>query len=331
MSSARFRRALHERYGNPHDVLRVVEVEEEVPAADEIVIRMEAAAMHIADLRTIEGADMFRNPLPRTPGFEGVGRVLRVGSAVTAYSIGDRVFPALASGTFSEQVRCIASRCMPAPEGDAAQLCLLTVNGPTAAVLLDDFVALNEGDWLIQNAANSNCGRFVLQLARQRGIKTINVVRRAEMVAELIEMGGDVVLIDGPGLADRVTAATSGAAIRLGIDAVAGSATRRIAECLSAEAQLVCYGAMSSQHCELDFYRLFRLGIEFHALSFVRQLSKRSAPEVRALYADLAEKIATGALSARIAGRYRLEEITAACEHAAMTGSDRDGKVVIVF
>jgi len=178
LSSARFRRALHERYGNPHDVLRVVEVEEEVPAADEIVIRMEAAAMHIADLRTIEGADMFRNPLPRTPGFEGVGRVLRVGSAVTAYSIGDRVFPALASGTFSEQVRCIASRCMPAPEGDAAQLCLLTVNGPTAAVLLDDFVALNEGDWLIQNAANSNCGRFVLQLARQRGIKTINVVRR---------------------------------------------------------------------------------------------------------------------------------------------------------
>lgn len=331
MSAVRFRRALHERYGDPRDVLRIVEVEEEVPAADEIIIRMEAAAMHIADLRTIEGADMFRNPLPRTPGFEGVGRVVRVGSEVTSYSIGDRVFPALGSGTFSEQVRCAASRCMPAPEGDAAQLSLLTVNGPTAAVLLDDFVALKPGDWLIQNAANSNCGRFVLQLAQRRGIKTVNVVRRAEMVGELLEMGGDVVLIDGPDLADRVAAATSGAAIRLGIDAVAGSATRRIAECLSAAAQLVCYGAMSSQHCELDFYRLFRLGIEFHALSFVRQLSKRSAPEVRALYADLAEKIATGALSTRIAGRYRLEEIIAACSHAAMTGSERDGKVVIVF
>lgn len=331
MSAGRFRRAFHERYGDPREVLHLVEVDEETPAADEIVIRMEAAAMHIADLRTIEGADMFRNPLPRTPGFEGIGRVVRVGSAVTTYSIGDRVFPALASGTFSEQVRCAANRCMPAPEGDAAQLSLLTVNGPTAAVLLDDFVKLEAGDWLIQNAANSNCGRFVLQLARQRGVKTINVVRRTEMVDELTEMGGDVVLIDGPDLAERVFAVTSGAPIRLGIDAVAGSATRRIAECLSADAQLVCYGAMSSQHCELDFYRLFRLGIEFHALSFVRQLSKRSAPEVRALYADLAEKIATGALSARIAGRYRLEEIIAACSQAAMTGSDRDGKVVIVF
>lgn len=327
----RFRRALHERYGDPRDVLKIVEVDDEYPAADEIVIRMEAAAMHIADLRTIEGAEMFRNPLPRTPGFEGVGRVLRVGSAVTTYSVGDRVFPALASGTFSEQVRCAASRCMPAPEGDAVQLSLLTVNGPTAAVLLDDFVKMNEGDWLIQNAANSNCGRFLLQLAHQRGIKTVNIVRRAEMIDELVSLGADIVLLDGPDLAERVSTATSGASIRLGIDAVAGSATRRIAECLATEAKLICYGAMSSQHCEIDFYRMFRLGIEFHALSFVRQLSKRNAQDVRALYADLAEKLATGALTARIAGRYRLEEIVAACDRAAMTGSERDGKVVVVF
>lgn len=327
----RFRRALHERYGDPRDVLKIVEVDDEYPAADEIVIRMEAAAMHIADLRTIEGAEMFRNPLPRTPGFEGVGRVLRVGSAVTTYSVGDRVFPALASGTFSEQVRCAASRCMPAPEGDAVQLSLLTVNGPTAAVLLDDFVKMNEGDWLIQNAANSNCGRFLLQLAHQRGIKTVNIVRRAEMIDELVSLGADIVLLDGPDLAERVSTATSGASIRLGIDAVAGSATRRIAECLATEAKLICYGAMSSQHCEIDFYRMFRLGIEFHALSFVRQLSKRNAQDVRALYADLAEKLAMGALTARIAGRYRLEEIIAACDRAAMTGSERDGKVVVVF
>jgi NADPH:quinone reductase-like Zn-dependent oxidoreductase len=326
-----FRRAQHERYGNPREVLKIVEVADEDPAADEIVIRMEAAAMHIADLRTIEGADMFRNPLPRTPGFEGVGRVLRVGSAVTDYSVGDRVFPALASGTFGEQVRCAASRCMPAPEGDAAQLSLLTVNGPTAAVLLDDFVKMNEGDWLVQNAANSNCGRFLIQLARQRGIKTINVVRRPEMVDELVGLGADIVLLDRPDLAERVSAATSGASIRLGIDAVAGAATRRIAECLSAEARLICYGAMSSQHCEIDFYRMFRLGIEFHTLSFVRQLSKRNAHDVRALYADLAHKVATGVLTARIAGRYPLDEIIAACDRAAMTGSERDGKVVIVF
>lgn len=131
------RAAVQSSYGSPVDVLRVVELPAEQPADDEVVVRMEAAAMHIADLRTIQGVEPFRFPVPRTPGFEGIGHVLRVGSAVRHLKVGDRVFPALASGTFREEVRCKAAACMPAPEGDAIQLSLLTVNGPTAEVLLE--------------------------------------------------------------------------------------------------------------------------------------------------------------------------------------------------
>ena len=100
-------------HGDPAQVLRVLDVPAEQPEADEVVVRMEAAAMHIADLRTITGDDdTFKFPVPRTPGFEGIGRVVRVGSAVTAYQVGDRVFPALASGTFREEVRCKAEGCL---------------------------------------------------------------------------------------------------------------------------------------------------------------------------------------------------------------------------
>jgi NADPH:quinone reductase-like Zn-dependent oxidoreductase len=76
---------------------------------------------------------------------------VRAGSAVTEYKVGDRVFPGLGSGTFREEVRCKAAACMPAPPGDAVQLSLLTVNGPTAEVLLEDFADLKPGDWLLQN------------------------------------------------------------------------------------------------------------------------------------------------------------------------------------
>ena len=158
---------LQSAYGQPRDVLRLVDVPPEDPAADEVVVRMEAAAMHIADLRTIQGEPGFRFPLPRTPGFEGIGRVVRTGEAVLNFEIGDRVFPPLAGGTFREEVRCKADACMPAPEGDAVQLALLTVNGPTAEVLLNDFADLAPGDWLIQNAANSSCGRFNIGIARR--------------------------------------------------------------------------------------------------------------------------------------------------------------------
>lgn len=319
---------MHEVHGAPREVLRVVEQDPGDPAEGEVVVRMEAAAMHIADLRTIEGAATFRRPLPRTPGFEGIGRVERAGRDA-GFAPGDRVFPPLGSGTFRERLRCRGADCLPAPEGDAAQLALLTVNGPTAAVLLEDFAALQPGDWLVQNAANASCGRYLIRLARLAGMRTVNIVRRPEMVDELLALGGDAVLVDGPDLAARVRAATGGVAPRLGVDAVAGAATQRIAECLAPESPLVCYGAMGGAPCEIDFYLMFREGIVLHGLSFVRQLQRRRPDEVRALYARLAGLMADGTLAARIAAVYPLDRIVEACEHAARSGAERDGKVII--
>jgi mitochondrial enoyl-[acyl-carrier protein] reductase / trans-2-enoyl-CoA reductase len=317
-------------FGEPREVLRVVDVPAEAPAPDEVVIRMEAAAMHIADLRTISGDPSFQFPLPRSPGFEGIGHVVRAGSAVTEYQVGDRVFPGLGSGTFREEVRCKAAACMPAPPGDAVQLSLLTVNGPTAEVLLEDFADLKPGDWLLQNAANSSCGRYLIRLAQIKGVRTVNVVRRAEMVEEIRELGGDVVLVDGPDLPQRVAAAVGGAPIRLGIDAVAGPATQRIAECLAPGSTVASYGSMTGERCELDFYLMFRHDIRLIGVSFARQFATRRTPaQVRAMYARLAELMSRGVLVAKIAGVYPLERILEACERAGRTGAERDGKVVI--
>ncbi len=322
---------IHERFGAPRHVLRIIDTPAEQPGDGEVVVRMEAAAMHIADLRTIEGAGDFQFPLPRTPGFEGIGPIVRVGANVTQYKVGDRVFPPLASGTFREEVRGKAAGCMPAPEGDAVQLSLLTVNGPTAEVLLEDFAALAPGDWLIQNAANSSCGRYLIRLARIKGVRTVNVVRRAEMVDELRELGGDVVLVDGPDLAARVAEAVGGAPIKVGIDAVAGAATQRIAECLAPGSMVASYGSMSGEPCHLDFYLMFRKDIRLVGVAFVRQFERRTHEEVRQMYARLARHMASGELRAKIAGVYPLERIVEACERAGRTGAERDGKVVVSF
>jgi NADPH:quinone reductase-like Zn-dependent oxidoreductase len=161
------------------------------------------------------------------------------------------------------------------------------------------------------------------------GVRTVNVVRRAGPADELRALGGDVVLIDGDDLGARVHAATDGAPLRLGIDAVAGSATQRIAECLAPGAPLVAYGALSGLRCEVDFYLMFRQGVVLHGLSFVRQLQRRRPEEVRTLYTRLAGMMSRGELVARIAARYPLERIVEACAHAALVGHDRDGKIII--
>lgn len=324
--------AIHYEYGEPREVLKVVEVPAEEPGAGEIVVRMEAAAMHIADLRTIKGVAPFRFPVPRTPGFEGIGRVVRIGAGVTEFRPGERVFPARASGTFREEVRCKVTDCLPAPEGDAVQLSLAMVNGGTAAVLLEDYVPLESGEWLIQNAANSNCGRYLIKLARLKGVKTVNVVRRAAVIPELRALGADVVLEDGPDLAVRVAAAVGGAPIRFGIDAVAGDATQRIAECLAFGGTVASYGSMTNRRCELDFYLMFMQDLKLIGVSFARQLALRhTREEIRAIYLRIADLTARGVLRAKIAGVYPLERVVEACERAALTGADRDGKVILGF
>jgi NADPH:quinone reductase-like Zn-dependent oxidoreductase len=319
----------HEAHGEPRDVLRFVEHAPEAPGPGEVVIRMEAAAMHIADVRTVQGALGLAKPLPRAPGYEGVGRVARVGAGVTRWRVGDRAFPPIGSGTFREEVRVAADAALPAPEGDAAQLAFLTVNPPTAWCLLEDFVPLAAGDWVVQNCANSNVGRYLAVLARLRGVRTVNVVRRPDSVDELRALGGDVVLVDGPDLAARVRAVTGGAAIRLGIDAVAGAGTQRIAECLADGGRVVCYGAMSQQPCALDFYFLLFRDVSLCGFSTTRQMATRAPEAQRALYARLAGLVADGTLEARIAAEYDLAHGVEAFEHALRVGPDRPGKILL--
>src|SRR5207237_1998232 len=121
---------------------------------------------------------------------------------------------------------------------------MLRINPATAQLLLEDHVALEPGDWVIQNVANSAVGRHIIVIAKSRGWRTVNVVRRDDVAAELRTLGADVVLQDGPDLAERAGAAITGGKTRLGIDAVSGRATKSIADCVGDGGIVGCYGAM---------------------------------------------------------------------------------------
>jgi mitochondrial enoyl-[acyl-carrier protein] reductase / trans-2-enoyl-CoA reductase len=53
----------------------------------------------------------------------------------------------------------------------------ISVNPFTADRMMLDFIQLKEGDWVVQNGANSGVGQNVIQLARIRGFKTVNIIR----------------------------------------------------------------------------------------------------------------------------------------------------------
>jgi NADPH:quinone reductase-like Zn-dependent oxidoreductase len=192
--------------------------------------------------------------------------------------------------------------------------------------LLEDPVALKPGDWVIQDVANSAVGRHLIVLAKARGIRTINVVRRDDVAAELTALGADAVVVDGPDLPERAREATGGASIRLGIDAVSGSACRRIADSLAEGGVVVNYGSMSGLDPEISRTALTR-GLTLTGFNLSRGLAKRTIAEVRSLYADLAVQVRDGVLKAPVEATYPIEEIKAALVHAQRGG--RDGKVLV--
>ena len=326
----RTRRLRFDRCGEPADVVRLEEVELGDPGPGEVIARTEASAMHIADIKLVQGIDALRRPLPVTPGFEGMGHVVATGPDA-GYEVGNRVFLPLGCGTFSEYVRVHKNDMgmRRAPDGDAEQLVLSNINGATAWTLLEDFVELGEGDWVLQDAANSNVGRYLIVLAAQRGIRTVNLVRREEVFAELRELGADVVILDGPGLPERMREATGGAQIHLGIDAIAGEAVMRMANCLADGGLIVSYGTLTDTPCQIDFWQMFMHGIRLCGMSTVRCLSTRSEEEIDRVQNEIALMAADGRLSAKIAARYSLEQWREAFAHAARTGAARDGKIIV--
>jgi NADPH:quinone reductase-like Zn-dependent oxidoreductase len=316
-------------YGAPEDVARCIDASEVGgPEADEIVFDVLAFPINPADVSFCRGNYRLRPPLPATPGAECVGRVTVVGAGVTQLKPGDLVIN-MQRENWAQRRRVRSGDAIPIPPGlELAQAAMLRINPPTALLLLEDHVALKAGDWIIQNVANSAVGRHLIVLAKSRSVRTVNVVRRDDVAGELRDLGADVVLRDGPDLAERARDAVAGAPIRLAIDAVSGDATKRLGDCVADGGVVVSYGSMTGQDPTMSRAAVNMRGVNLTGFNLGRGFAKRTPAQVRTIYADLAAKLRDGALQAPIDASYPIEEIKAALIRAQQGG--RNGKVLVL-
>ena len=324
-------RAQYERRGPvPQDVIHAVEFETPQLEAGQALVEVTAAPINPSDVLTLTGEYAQLPPLPAIGGREGVGRiaVLGPGTHGPGIGVGQLVLLPRGCGSWSTHVLAEAAQLVPLPnEADPLQLAMMTINPPTAALLLSEFVRLDPGAWVIQNEANSSVGLYLVQLARHRGIRTVNVVRREVAAAIVREAGGDVVVVDCDDLARRVTGATGGAAIRLGLDAVGGTATGRLADCLCDDAILVNYGRMSDASCTVQPDAFVFRNLTMRGFWLVNWFRQTPEGERAVLFGEIADLIAKGTLHAPIHATYDVSEIKEAVAVAASGG--RSGKVLI--
>lgn len=322
--------AVYKTHGNPAEVLSVETQPWPSPAADEAVVQMRAAPINPADLNEIEGKYPIRPPLPATPGFEGAGVVVEVGAKVSALTVGTMVILPHNLGTWRDAVAAKAEKLVTVPaELDPVQAAMLKINPMTAWRLLHDYVVLQPGDWFIQNAANSAAGRATIQIARELGYKSINIVRRPELIEELRAEGGDIVLVDHEKLRDEVKAATNGATIRLGLNAVGGDSALRLANCLAPDSTLVTYGAMSLQPLKIPNGLLIFKNLSFRGIWINKWYDNASKAERMETFDRLFEMARKKVLMTKVEKAYPLAEAKAAVAHAGQ--AKRSGKIIFEF
>jgi NADPH:quinone reductase-like Zn-dependent oxidoreductase len=310
-------------YGNPVEGLKYVDIPApEAPGPNQVLIGVEFSPLNQSDLLLARGTYAVRPALPTVIGNEGVGRVLNVGPGVQNLKVGDRVLPPLSSFTWRERMVVSANGLFALPlDADPQQLSMLAINPPTAALLLSEYVDLKPGEWVVQNSANSGVGRWVIAFAKTRGLKTINIVRRPELVTELKAIGGDVVVVDSSDVSKEIKAAVGQAEVRLALDGVSGAAPGVLAATLSPHGTLVSYAAMSLSPMSISPLELIfkPLTVRGFWLGHPESAAK-SAPAVK----QAAEMILSGQVHIPVAATYALSSITEAVTHA-----QRGGKILL--
>ncbi|XP_072170458.1 enoyl-[acyl-carrier-protein] reductase, mitochondrial-like [Diadema setosum] len=266
---------------------------------------MVAAPINPSDINAIQGIYPIQPSLPAVAGFEGLGEILQVGSNVTDMHQGERViFPGRFTGTWRSHVVCPADAVMTVPEGTPPLVAAtLRVNACTAYRMLADFEHLEEGDTVLQNAANSGAGQAVIQIAAARGLKTINIVRERPNLTELSDflhgLGATVVTTEST-LRKEASALLKGLPKpKLAINAIGGKSVISIIKNLQQGGTIVTYGGMSKQPVMVPTGSLIFNDIKFLGFWMSRWHEENTAGEAsRQMFHDLCSWAKSGQLRA---------------------------------
>jgi NADPH:quinone reductase-like Zn-dependent oxidoreductase len=285
------------------------------------------SAIHNHDLLTVSGQYGYKPQLPAVAGTEAVGLVDAVGDGVAHLKVGQRV-AASGRGTWSDFYIASAAAVVPLPDSISDEAGAQLISMPLSALTLLDFVGVEAGGWIVQNAANGAVGKALAMFAKPRDVRLVNLVRRDEAVAELAQLGIDnVVSTASEGWEDRVKEMTGGARIAAAIDGVGGRSSGELLSLLGENGVLVSFGLMSGKPMELSASDLIFKQAVVKGF-WLAKLAPTLPPEkMRSLIGEIIQGVSGGAVQLTVSEVFDLSDVAKAAVTAAEPG--RRGKVLL--
>jgi NADPH:quinone reductase-like Zn-dependent oxidoreductase len=335
------------RRGGP-DVLSWEEVADPVPGQDEVLIRVAACGLNHLDLHIREGSHGMRAPLPHIGGLEPAGTIAAVGSAVTDWSVGDRVIVLAftADGTcsfcldgrenlcenreiigmtrdggFAELLVAPASCLARTPDRltDTDAAALPSAFG-TAWHMLVARANTQPGEWVLVLAAGSGIGSAAIQIARELGCRVIATAGSGEKLAKARELGAEHVInhAETPRFELEVRKITDGRGVDVVFEHIGPATWTHSLASLRTGGRVVTCGGLTGRMAETDLWNLFWR--QFTILG--------SMGATRSDMTGVLELVESGRVQPVIDRTFPLAETRAAQEH--LDARRAFGKVVVV-
>jgi NADPH:quinone reductase len=315
------------------EVLELCDVETPQPAAGQVRIRVRASALNRADVLQRLG----RYPAPPgapkdIPGLEFAGEVESLGSTISSWRPGQRVFGITAGGAHAEYVTVPESHLAEIPSNlDWAEAGAVPEGFITAHDALFTRAALRRGESVLVHAAGSGVGTAAIQLARAAGATVFGTSRTAEKLERAKEFGlNESIVVREPD--DFLTACqswTSGAGVNVIVDLVGAAYLEANLNSLATRGRMVLVGTTGGAKGMLDFGLMLRKRATIVG-TVLRARSVEEKAEVTRLFAEeVVPLLANGTVRPVVDSVYPLEKVRDA--HARMESNRSFGKIVLTL
>ena len=315
--------------------LRFDSVPDPVIKPDEVLVKIEAAALNRADLLQREGNYPPPPGCPEWMGLEVSGEIVKVGdeaAAASQWRCGDKVCALLGGGGYAEYVAVRYDMLMPVPK-NCSMIEAAAIPEAFATAYLNLFIegGLKAGNTLLMNAGASGLASVVIPMAKAFGARVITTVRTEAQAAGIAPLGADRVVVTGK---EDVTLVLreeleAGHPVDVAIDCLGGEVMGKCLAYLAHGARWIMIAALAGQLTELDLKTVYVRNVRIIGSTLRSRAPSVKAEILASVVRDVYPMIEDGRIKPTIHAVLPIEEAEKA--HDILYRGGHIGKVVLTL
>lgn len=309
------------------------DVPDPIIKSDEVLVKIEAAALNRADLMQREGDYPPPPGCPDWMGLEISGEIVEIGNEArekSDWKIGDKVCALLGGGGYAQYAAVKYNMLMPVPKNcTMVEAAAIPEAFATAYLNLFTEGKIKEGNTLLMHAGASGLASVIIPMAKAFGVRVITSVLSDEKAASIKHLNADVIINTSKEKTSDVLQRelAAGHGVDVAIDCLGGEHMGECLPYLTHGARWIMIAALAGQKTEIDLKNIYVRNVRI-----IGSTLRSKAPEVKAqilseLVRNVFPKIEKGLVKPTI---YKVLPIEQAEEaHAILMRGENVGKVVL--